>query len=323
MPQLHRPLLFFLFFCSLFFLGITVDGFTQGRQPYVNKWKEVAMQNMVDHGVPSSITLAQGVLESGNGNSDLAKRANNHFGIKCHKWDGPKVYHDDDEKGECFRKYKNADQSYEDHSVFLKSQPRYSFLFDLKKDDYKGWAKGLKKAGYATNPKYPKLLITIIEEEGLARFDKMVIKGDFKGVSKSPKEEIPDSEEGPHFEETGEDLVFVLQRQIKRHPNRIKYIEAKEADDVESLARELGLGPWQITKYNDISKDYEFTAGERIFIQPKRRKAKEKTHVVKPGETLRGISQLYGVKIKRLLKFNEKESESWQPAEGEEIKLRR
>ncbi|MFT5336270.1 MAG: LysM repeat protein [Luteibaculaceae bacterium] len=323
MPQLNRPQLFPLFFSVFFFLGLCSNGFTQGRPPYVNKWKEVAMQNMVDHGVPSSITLAQGILESGNGNSDLTKRANNHFGIKCHKWNGPRVYHDDDEKGECFRKYSNGDQSYEDHSVFLTSQPRYNFLFDLKKDDYKGWAKGLKKAGYATNPKYPKLLITIIEEEGLDNFDKMVLKGDFKGRTKGPKEEEPTIKEGPHFEETGEDLVFVLQRQIKRHPNRIKYIEAKEADDVETLARELGLGPWQITRYNDISKDYAFSAGEIVFIQPKRRKGKEKVHVVKSGENLRDISQIYGVKIKRLLKFNEKESESWQPAVGEEIKLRR
>ena len=130
---------------------------------YIEEWKGEAVRQMKMYAIPASITLAQGVLESGNGNSELAKKSNNHFGIKCHAgWQGGRTYHDDDEKGECFRVYDDGKDSYEDHSKFL-LRDRYASLFELDLDDYKGWAKGLKKCGYATNPKYPELLITIIE----------------------------------------------------------------------------------------------------------------------------------------------------------------
>ena len=138
---------------------------------YIDMWGEVAVGQMVTHHIPASITLAQGILESGNGNSDLAARSNNHFGIKCHSdWDGRRTYHDDDEKGECFRVYKNAAESFDDHSAFLK-RSRYAELFELDITDYKGWARGLKKCGYATNPKYAGLLIDLVERYELQRFD--------------------------------------------------------------------------------------------------------------------------------------------------------
>ena len=130
---------------------------------YINQWKDVAVEQMHEYGIPASITMAQGILESSYGNSMLATKANNHFGIKCHDWDGASVFKDDDKKNECFRKYNNARESFKDHSIFLSSRSRYSFLFELSTTDYKGWAKGLKKAGYATNPKYPKLLIELLE----------------------------------------------------------------------------------------------------------------------------------------------------------------
>lgn len=139
---------------------------------YVATFSPVASEEMKIYDIPASITLAQGILESGMGDSRLALAANNHFGIKCHsEWGGKRIYHDDDEKGECFRVYKDPRTSYRDHSLFLTSRPRYNFLFDLKIDDYKGWAKGLKKAGYATDPKYPDKLISLIERYRLARFD--------------------------------------------------------------------------------------------------------------------------------------------------------
>ena len=134
------------------------------------------MDEMVQFGIPASITLAQGSLESGAGKGRLAVKANNHFGIKCHDWNGKKIYHDDDEKQECFRKYDNPEYSYRDHSLFLADRKRYSFLFDLKKDDYKQWAKGLKKAGYATDPKYPQKLIDLIERYELYKYDNIVLK---------------------------------------------------------------------------------------------------------------------------------------------------
>jgi len=140
---------------------------------YVHKYKAIAQYEMQKSGIPASITLAQGILESGAGNGDLTKRANNHFGIKCHNWTGDKVYHDDDKKGECFRKYNHPSESFKDHSKFLTSRGRYASLFQLNKKDYKGWAKGLRKAGYATDPKYPSKLISLIERYHLNDYDKV------------------------------------------------------------------------------------------------------------------------------------------------------
>ena len=145
-------------------------------EDYVKFYSNIAMDEMIQFGIPASITLAQGILESGAGKGRLAVQANNHFGIKCHDWNGKKIYHDDDEEQECFRKYDNPEYSYRDHSLFLTNRGRYSFLFDLKKDDYKQWAKGLKKAGYATDPKYPQKLIDLIQRYQLYKYDNIVLK---------------------------------------------------------------------------------------------------------------------------------------------------
>ena len=145
-------------------------------EDYVKFYSNIAMDEMIQFGIPASITLAQGILESGAGKGRLAVQANNHFGIKCHDWNGKKIYHDDDEEQECFRKYDNPEYSYRDHSLFLTNRVRYSFLFDLKKDDYKQWAKGLKKAGYATDPKYPQKLIDLIQRYQLYKYDNIVLK---------------------------------------------------------------------------------------------------------------------------------------------------
>ncbi len=143
---------------------------------YITNYKNIAMQEMVDFGIPASITLAQGILESGAGKGKLTLKSNNHFGIKCHTgWKGERVYHDDDKRQECFRKYKDPRNSFKDHSLFLANRSRYKNLFNLKKSDYKGWAKGLRKAGYATDPKYPQKLISIIEKYKLDKYDKQVL----------------------------------------------------------------------------------------------------------------------------------------------------
>ena len=148
------------------------------REEYINTFSELAMREMSRVGIPASITLAQGCLESNNGNSTLATRGNNHFGIKCHEWEGKKIYHDDDKRNECFRSYASAYESYKDHSHFLTSKQRYASLFELTPHDYRGWAKGLKKTGYATANNYATLLIRIIEENDLYRYDLFVLEGD-------------------------------------------------------------------------------------------------------------------------------------------------
>lgn len=158
--------------------------YTAVLSAYIDTYGEIAKQEMLQYGIPASITLAQGILESGAGRGELTRKANNHFGIKCHtSWAGERVYHDDDKRGECFRKYKDAKYSFRDHSLFLTQRSRYQNLFKLRKDDYKGWAKGLKKAGYATDPKYPNKLISIIEKNKLYLYDEEVLGGKVKIIN--------------------------------------------------------------------------------------------------------------------------------------------
>ncbi len=245
------------------------------------------MQEMERTGIPASITLAQGLLESGDGNGRLARKANNHFGIKCHDgWKGKTIYHDDDEKGECFRKYKSVEESFKDHSDFLTGRSRYAELFTLEKDDYKGWAKGLKKAGYATNPAYAEALIRIVEENELYKYDYEVIArlgGKTKGK--------------PAFEST----EYAGGRKIS-YNNRVKYIIAREGDSFVSLSEELDYFQWLLPKYNELPEKTIFAEGDVVYIQPKRNKAdiNKKVHTVKEGETLHSISQMYAVKAEKL-----------------------
>lgn len=274
------------------------------------------MLQMQQHGIPASITLAQGILESGDGNSRLARDANNHFGIKCHDWTGKKVYHDDDARNECFRKYDNAKQSFEDHSLFLK-RPRYAFLFDLNITDYKAWAKGLKQAGYATNPKYPELLIRIIEENNLAAYDQMAL-------GKMPKNKPVAKSSGKNTSGSSGDIVVDLSKQAKVYisDNRIKYVVAEGQESPESLAKKLNVLPGQLRRYNDFDKGETIASGTRVYLQPKRNKAaKVSTHVVKQGESMRDISQMYGVKIKKLEKRSGFER-GYAPKPGEKVVLR-
>tara|TARA_B100001287_G_scaffold20008_1_gene14794 strand:- start:9973 stop:10848 length:876 start_codon:yes stop_codon:yes gene_type:complete len=248
------------------------------REDYIKSYKKSAITQMEKYKIPASITLAQGILESNNGNSFIATEGKNHFGIKCHDWKGEKVYADDDIKNECFRKYKNVSQSFEDHSLFLMKNQRYKFLFDLKITDYKSWSKGLKKAGYATNPRYSEILIRLIEDNKLYSLDKLK---DSKSVNNK-----------------------LLSRKIFMHPNRIKYIICEKDESLADISRKLDIRLWQIYKYNEINKGYEVKEGDKIFIQPKRNKSNVKTHIIEKGETLRSISQKYGVKIKKIKKKN-------------------
>jgi len=281
--------LFFSFFLFLSIASLAQNGRKMTRQEYIDTYKDIAMREMERYGIPASITLAQGILESGDGNSTLARKANNHFGIKCHDWKGKSVKHDDDKKNECFRKYKSVEESYEDHSEFLATRSRYASLFELEKDDYKGWAKGLKKAGYATSPTYSKALIGLIEDNELYVYDQQVLGKTGPGMPR------------PSFEST----EYAGGRKV-HYNNRVKYVLAREGDNIYSLSEELDLFNWLLPKYNEVPESKVFGEGDMVYIQPKRNKAdtKYKTHVVKEGETLHSISQQYAIKLEKLAKRN-------------------
>lgn len=277
------------------------------RSEYIEKYKDDAIQEMHHSGVPASITLAQGILESGDGNSPLALYANNHFGIKCHNsWKGETFIMDDDEKNECFRKYNSAYESFKDHSEFLTSRSRYASLFELNITDYKGWAKGLKAAGYATNPKYADLLIALIEKHELYRFD---------NYAKVPSKQLAKNK-------TSSVLAESQSKRIVKLRNNIKYTFVSDGDDVASIAADFDMNTWQIYKYNDLNKSDKLKSGEIIYLQPKRNKATEEFHVVKSGETMREIAQMHGIKLKQLYKKNNL-IVGTQPQAGQKLSLRK
>lgn len=280
---------------SLLFISLHVfsEEPRMSRQEYIDSWKNEAVFQMHQRGIPASITMAQGILESADGNSFLAREANNHFGIKCHDWTGEKIYKDDDQANECFRKYASANESYTDHSKFLAERSRYAFLFDYKTTDYKAWAKGLKKAGYATNPAYADLLIDLIEKHELYTLDDDVLI-DKREVANDVKQE-----------EVVVASTASSKHQVKLSTNNIKFIVAQKGDTYIGIANEYQMGLWQVYKYNDITEDDILKVGDIIYLQPKRNKAKKDIHIAKQGETLKDISQQHGVKLKKLQKRND------------------
>jgi hypothetical protein len=299
------------YFRGLIILLLVAQAFPGGaqakltRQQYVELYADLAMREMVRSGVPASIKLAQACLESDNGNSRLALDAKNHFGIKCHDWTGRRIRHDDDEKNECFRKYRSVHQSFMDHSDFLTTKQRYAELFSLRPDDYKSWARGLKAAGYATNPTYAELLIKIIEENELHKYDLLVLSG--KRVPSAG--EVPLKPGAP-----GEVLTN----------NKVEYIVIQPGDTPESLREQLDLYPHEIFRYNNISRGAILEPGMVIYIQPKRFRAEKgnEIHVAGEGETMWDVSQIYGVKLGRLYRMNQMEQDSTL-GEGDTLWLRK
>lgn len=299
---------------------------------YVREYADLAMSEMVRTGVPASITLAQAVIESDYGKSRLARKANNHFGIKCHNgWKGGRIYHDDDRRNECFRRYKAVIESYKDHSDFLRQGSRYEFLFDLHQDDYKGWARGLKRAGYATNPRYARMLIDMIEKNNLHVYDDMVISGtgrDAKEIYAGPlTDDYLGSGETDGLRD-GEEITddnFVVSRKSRvKVRNRIEYITLNENDTFESLAEEFELLRWEIYRYNELEDDARLYPGQIIYLQPKRKRAEAGNdyHIVKEDETMYSISQHYGIKLKSLYEKNRMEP-GYEPPPGTELWLRK
>lgn len=261
-------------------------------QNYIDKYKDLAIEGMLKYKVPASITLAQGLLESGAGTSELTVKGNNHFGIKCHGWTGRTVYHDDDAQNECFRAYDNAFQSFEDHCKFLKNGKRYSSLFNLKVTDYKGWANGLKAAGYATNPQYAQKLIGIIELYKLSQYD--TAKGYDKFMAQHSGKDKPVTKEAPLHS------IHIF--------NKNYFLQARAGDTFEMIGKEIGISYKKIAKYNERDVNSRLEPNEIIWLKKKQKRADksygDRPHIVKAGESMYSIAQYYGIRLKSLYKLN-------------------
>ncbi len=286
---------------SLLLCMVTVValGQTNDYTEYINLYKDIAIEQMNKYHIPASITLAQGLLESGAGKSDLARKSNNHFGIKCHSsWEGKRTYHDDDRNGECFRVYKSVRDSYEDHSIFLATGSRYAFLFSYSQTDYKNWARGLKRAGYATSATYADKLIEIIERYNLNRFDQPQQGG-------ATKPQIANA----HTPYIANDIVYIV---------------ARQGDTMYSIAEEFGISKRKLISYNDRYRGYVPNKGDIIYLGRKHWKAQKPNteHVVKDGESLHMISQQYGVRLNRLYRMNKGNPDNYAPVEGDVVRLR-
>ena len=275
-------------------------------QQYIDQYKDIAIEQMLKYDVPASITLAQGILESGAGRSQLTRRSNNHFGIKCHGWKGKTTYHDDDRKGECFRAYDSAYDSFEDHSRFLREGRRYQDLFRLKRTDFKGWAKGLKKAGYATDPNYPSLLINIIQLYRLYQYDDARAYDKF--IAKHTRKD------------------FKGERHVMHKFNDNYYVVVREGDSLADIADETGISIRKLVKYNEmLPDDMAVSVGDVVYLKKKQKRApkdyKGRSHYVRQGDTMHSIAQRYGMRIKTLYKLNHLKAD-YQLRVGDELKVR-
>ncbi|MDD6437328.1 MAG: glucosaminidase domain-containing protein [Prevotella sp.] len=277
-------------------------------QTYINQYKDLAIEEMLRYNIPASITLAQGLYESRAGQSRLAQVGNNHFGIKCHGWIGRSITADDDAPGECFRAYDNAFQSYEDHSRFLRTNTRYNSLFSLSRTDYRGWAYGLKACGYATNPAYASKLIEIIELYRLYEYDRA--RGYDKFMAQRSGNDQP------------------ARQGMTLHPIHIYndnyYLKARKGDTFKSIGKEVEISWRKLAKYNERDKNDVLQEGDIIYLKKKRKKAdkafKHRPHVVRPGESMYSIAQMYGIRLKSLYKKNGL-SPDYQIRVGDQLKV--
>lgn len=279
-------------------------------EAYVDRYGDLAVKHMERYRIPASITLAQGILESGAGMSDLARRSNNHFGIKCHRgWTGRKVYAADDTPNDCFRSYTSVDDSYRDHSEFLANGARYKSLFDLSITDYKGWARGLQKSGYATDRAYANKLIKLIEDYELYRYDDSKYR---KGVSKR--------------ERAQRRRLEALQAIWEHQPyitHGLVYVVAVNGDTYAGIAREFGFKEEDLLRYNEVPADFPLSEGDIVYFQKKKARADKpyQFHTVQVGESIYSISQKYGIRMRNLYRLNKKSYE-YIPEEGDVLKLR-
>jgi LysM repeat protein len=287
---------------------------------YVNNYKELAMNEMQRTGIPAAVILAQGIHETQAGTSDLVRKSNNHFGIKCKdNWSGPVVYHDDDRAGECFRSYESPKDSYVDHSDFLRNSPRYQFLFKLGPENYRAWAYGLKKAGYATNSKYPEILIRLIEDYNLEQYT-LIAMG-----------KIPASREialGPSSPAAAPMLKLPVLDPAPSPPrqypegefkvNNTRVIYAKAGQSLLAVSEQNDLPLARLLEFNDLSEEDVLVRDQLLFLQRKRKTGAAEIHTVQEGETLYDISQQEGIRLENLTAFNLL-FPGQEPAAGEKI----
>ncbi|MDL2224087.1 glucosaminidase domain-containing protein [Bacteroidales bacterium OttesenSCG-928-M06] len=286
-----------LFFFSLFLCiscSVQAQKLHSSHLNYINKYSNIATDQMKKHKIPASITLAQGILESGAGQSAFVKESNNHFGIKCHTdWKGNRIYRADDGPNDCFRSYKKVEESFEDHSRFLANRARYSELFKLDITDYKGWARGLQKCGYATDKAYANKLIKLIDDYKLYEYDK---------------------NDGS------------LQKNIKRQPfidHGLLYIVGESNDSYERIAEDMGFKVKDLLNYNEVPANFPVSKGDIIYLQKKNKQAEKPyfEHIVQIGESMHSISQRHGMQVERLYKLNKKKLD-YVPTEGDVLRLR-
>jgi len=289
-----------LFISSLSVFALEPVKWNQRYQDYIDRYKDLAIYEMLTHQIPASITIAQGLLESAAGDSDLSRKGNNHFGIKCHGWTGQTMHHDDDLRGECFRVYDSAFDSYEDHSRFLE-RDRYRRLFALQTTDYVGWARGLKACGYATNPKYPQLLIDIIRCYNLDALDR---------ATSYDASNIP-ARKGLQLEKPQTKYVkheVASSAHVVKMNNRNYYVVAREGDTFKVIAEEFGLAYRVVAKRNERDRDDVLHEGDIVYLEKKRKKAdkmyKNIPHIARQGESMYDIAQSYGIRLKSLYKKN-------------------
>jgi len=297
---------------------------------YISQYRDLAVSEMKRTGVPASITLAQGMIESDYGRSTLARTGNNHFGIKCHNgWRGPTMTKHDDRRNDCFRKYGNAQESFYDHSDFLRSGSRYSFLFGLDPLDYKAWARGLKKAGYATNPDYDNMLIRKIEENRLYDLDRGITASVAPVKQTKPQDTAPSAQNTPAVSVaapaqdavTFGDIMARVPRIMEN--NRVRYIVVREGDTREKLEKEFQLMKWEYPRFNDLGDDFVPQVGQILYLEPKKDKAAAGLdfHTAEAGDTMHSISQKYAVRLKSLLEMN-RMAQGAEPTAGDKIWLR-
>lgn len=285
-------------------------------EAYIQKHYKEAIRQMDRHGIPASITMAQGLLETGAGKSSLAAEYNNHFGIKCHStWKGKRTYKTDDAPNECFRVYASWQESYEDHSLFLK-KPRYARLFTLRSDDYRAWCRGLQTAGYATNKGYANKLIQIIETYELYTLDKNQLPLWFQGERGSTPSNTAKPSRG---------MAKPLDKPLRPvyMSYGLYYVVADPNDNLERISQETGVSVRKLALYNDIPEDMSFQEGDIIYLERKHKKATERysVHTVVIGDSMHSISQRYGIRLENLYKLNDKD-EDYVPEEGDVLRLR-
>jgi hypothetical protein len=324
----HLAVLTFLVSCRAYKAPVQTRGSEATTELYINSYKDLAINEMKRTGIPASITLAQGLIESDLGRSSLALEANNHFGIKCHDdWRGPSMRFTDNRRNECFRKYDKPEDSFRDHSDFLRSEPRYRSLFSLGSADYKGWAHGLKKAGYATNPDYANMLIRKIDEYNLYNYDSGSASAgnNLKEKTTAAVNLTGNTVVALANPDTSakENITFTALPERVMERNRIKYIIVNERDTKESLEIEFQLLRWELPKYNELGSDFRLSPGQILYLQPKRAKAEpgKEFHSAAEGETMYQISQIYGIKLKNLYLMN-RMTEGSEPVAGQKIWLR-